>query len=86
MQTYDLGPVAVTCAGAWDPDEDYAPLQLVSHRGGSWLCRAACFGAEPGVSPGWQNWWQLACDGIAAITRSGDKLRITYTSGRVAEL
>ena len=85
MTTYNLGQAAVVCRGAFDPDEEYMKLNLVTIRGGAYICRAGCFGYEPGVTPGWQEFWVLACDGIADISRSGDKIVITRTGGTVTE-
>lgn len=90
MATYTLGQAAVIDRGAYNAATTYAPLNLVTNFGGSFLCKATCTGVEPGVTSGWQTYWTPSSTGIKAVIAqagsSGDVLLITFTDGTTTTL
>jgi hypothetical protein len=48
--------VATLHRGTWKADESYARGEMITHDGGTWVCRRDCTGAEskPGKSDSWQ--------------------------------
>lgn len=81
MATYPLGQVAIISKGAYGSSMSYVPLNMVTHRGGSYLCTAPCTNIEPGVNDHWQNYWVNASVGIrsVAIANSSGTITVTIT-------
>ena len=42
MATINLGQAAIVSKGAYSAAASYAPLNLVTHNGGSYLCKRGC--------------------------------------------
>ena len=53
MATVNLGQAAIVSKGAYSAAASYAPLNLVTHNGGSYLCKRGCSHLQPGVSFPW---------------------------------
>lgn len=70
MATYNLGQAAIVMKGAYASGTAYLPLNCVSNDGGSWICKKACTGIEPGVTSGWATYWVAAAVGIKNINIS----------------
>lgn len=68
MATYNLGQAAIVMKGVYAAGTAYLPLNCVTNDGGSWICKKACTGIEPGVTSGWGTYWQSAAVGIKSIT------------------
>jgi len=68
MSTYVLGQAAIVSKGAWSDSENYAILNTVTHRGGSFMAIAASSDIEPGVDAGWASYWVSMAKGIANVT------------------
>ncbi len=67
MAIYNLGQVAVISRGAWASGTAYAPLNTVTHNGGSFMAIAASTNKEPGVASGWASYWVAMSKGINTI-------------------
>lgn len=76
-----LGQVSIISRGAWSNSTAYSPLDLVGHGGGTFLCKAANTGKEPGVASGWASYWVSAAKGIksVAVSNSGGTVTILFT-------
>lgn len=72
MATYNLGQVAIISKGAWSASVNYAPLNTVTHNGGSFMAIAANSNKEPGVASGWATYWVAMSRGIKEINIVGD--------------
>lgn len=72
MATVNLGQAAIVSKGAYSAAASYAPLNLVTHNGGSYLCKRGCSNIEPGVSPTWQTYWVAATVGIRSFAKTGE--------------
>ena len=72
MATVNLGQAAIVSKGAYNAAASYAPLNLVTHNGGSYLCKLSCSNIEPGVSPTWQTYWVAATVGIKSFAKTGE--------------
>lgn len=88
MATYNLGQVAIVSKGAWSSSANYAPLNTVTHNGGSFMAIAANSNKEPGVASGWATYWIAMAKGLKTIsvTVSGSTatISVTYTDGTTA--
>ncbi len=90
MAQYVLGQVSIANRGNYAANTAYLPLNVVSHRGGQFMCTTACNNIEPGVSSNWQNYWVATAKGIystvvTAPTATTAKITITYSDGTTAE-
>ena len=74
-----LGKVAITPGGSYLAGATYTPLTVVTNNGSSYLSITTVQGVEPGVSVGWQSYWQL----VASIGAGIDSITQTGTSGNV---
>lgn len=74
-----LGKVAITPGGSYLAGATYTPLTVVTNNGSSYLSTTTVQGVEPGVSAGWQSYWQL----IASIGAGIDSITQTSSSGNV---
>lgn len=63
-----LGKVSIINKGAYSAGSSYTPLNLVTNRGGAFLCKANASGVEPGVTSGWGNYWVNITQGILSLT------------------
>lgn len=72
MATVNLGQAAIVSKGAYSAAASYAPLNLVTHNGGSYLCKRGCSNIEPGVSSTWQTYWVAATVGIRSFAKTGE--------------
>ena len=72
MATVNLGQAAIVSKGAYSAAASYAPLNLVTHNGGSYLCKRGCSNIEPGVLPTWQTYWVAATVGIRSFAKTGE--------------
>lgn len=63
----NLGRVCIVNKGAYSAGTSYAPLNLVTNRGGSFLCKENASGVEPGVTSGWENYWVNITQGILSL-------------------
>lgn len=72
MATVNLGQAAIVSKGAYSAAASYAPLNLVTHNGGSYLCKRGCSNIEPGVSSAWQTYWVAATVGIRSFAKTGE--------------
>lgn len=81
MATENLGKVSLTMGGSYSPTASYARLTVVrGSSGNSYVSKTSVAGVEPGVDPGWEDYWQiLALDG----TQGGDDVswEQTVTTG-----
>ena len=81
MATENLGKVSLTMGGSYSPTASYARLTVVrGSNGNSYVSKTSVAGVEPGVDPGWEDYWQiLALDG----TQGGDDVswEQTVTTG-----
>lgn len=85
-QNYTLGQVAIIHKGAYSSSTSYAPLNTVTHRGGSFMCITACTNIEPGVHASWQTYWVPTAIGIlsAEVTSPSDTtatMTLTFSDG-----
>lgn len=81
MATVTLGQAAIVSKGEYSAAASYAPLNLVTHNGGSYLCKVACSNIEPGVATTWQSYWVAATVGIKSFTKTGESASgIEYTA------
>ena len=78
MATYNLGQVAIINKGAWSSGTNYAPLNTVTHNGGSFMAISANSNVEPGVTSGWISSWVAMSRGIKSI----DIVGVTTTTAR----
>lgn len=67
---YPLGKVSISNKGAYSAGASYTPLDLVAHRGGSFLCKAAVSGVEPGAGTGWESYWVNITRGLFSLSMS----------------
>lgn len=67
---YPLGKVSISNKGAYSAGTNYTPLDLVAHRGGSFLCKAAVSGVEPGAGTGWRSYWVNVTRGLFSLSVS----------------
>lgn len=72
MATINLGQAAIVSKGAYSAAASYAPLNLVTHNGGSYLCKLSCSNIEPGASSTWQTYWVAATVGIRSFAKTGE--------------
>lgn len=82
MAQYTLGQVAIISKGAYASNTSYVALNVVTHRGGSFMCIAQCINVEPGVNANWRTYWVPTSIGIyqTNVTAiSGTQARITFT-------
>lgn len=80
MATVNLGQAAIVSKGAYNAAASYAPLNLVTHNGGSYLCKRTCSNIEPGVASTWQTYWVAATVGIKSFAKTGETAAgIEYT-------
>lgn len=81
MATVTLGQAAIVSKGEYSAAASYAPLNLVTHNGGSYLCKVACSNIEPGVVTTWQSYWVAATVGIKSFAKTGESASgIEYTA------
>ena len=81
MATVTLGQAAIVSKGEYSAAASYAPLNLVTHNGGSYLCKVACSNIEPGVATTWQSYWVAATVGIKSFAKTGESASgIEYTA------
>ena len=66
-ETVTLGQVSIISKGAWSSSTTYAVLEMVTNKGGSWLCKKANSNKQPGVTSGWATYWVQAAKGIDTI-------------------
>lgn len=86
MAIYNLGQVAVISRGAWASGTAYAPLNTVTHNGGSFMAIAASTNKEPGVASGWATYWVAMAKGIktiviAATDATHAQATVTFSDG-----
>lgn len=86
MPTYNLGQVAVINKGAWASGTTYAPLNTVTHNGGSFMAIATNVAKEPGVASGWATYWVAMAKGInsiviAATDSTHAQATVTFSDG-----
>lgn len=86
MATTTLGKVSLTMGGAYAPTATYDRLTVVYGLDGNSYCTKAdgVSGIEPGVTAGWESYWQLLCESgeVQEIT-----LVPTLTAGtKIAEI
>lgn len=67
MATFTLGKVSINPRGNYSSSTSYAVLDLVSNRGGSYLCIAANSGIQPGVASNWTTYWMSLTKGITSL-------------------
>lgn len=79
--TYNLGQVAIIHKGDYSASVQYAPLNTVSHRAGSFMCISSCINVEPGVTSGWDTYWVPTALGIYStnVQAVGDLVTVTFT-------
>ena len=79
--TITLGQVSFIDRGAWASGTAYSPLDLVEANGGTFLCKAANTGKQPGVTSGWVNYWVSAAKGIKsiAVSNSSGTVSVLFT-------
>ena len=65
---YPLGKVSIANKGAYSANTAYTPLDLVTNRGGSFLCKAAVTGVQPGVDSGWGAYWVNITRGLYTLS------------------
>lgn len=81
MATVTLGQAAIVSKGEYSAAASYAPLNLVTHNGGSYLCKVACSNIEPGVATTWPSYWVAATVGIKSFAKTGESASgIEYTA------
>ena len=81
MATVTLGQAAIVSKGEYSAAASYAPLNLVTNNGGSYLCKVACSNIEPGVATTWQSYWVAATVGIKSFAKTGESASgIEYTA------
>ena len=81
MATVNLGQAAIVSKGEYNAAASYATLNLVTHNGGSYLCKQSCSNIEPGVAATWQTYWVAAAVGIKNIAKTGETdAGIEYTA------
>lgn len=90
MAQYVLGQVGIMNKGSYAATTSYASLDIVSHRGGQFLCKTPCIGIEPGVASSWQNYWNVASNGmysmdVEAISGTQAVVTITYADGTTSQ-
>lgn len=88
-QQYNLGQVAIINKGAYASATYYAPLNTVTHRGGTFMCITACSNIEPAVNANWRTYWVPTAIGIysttvTAPTTSTAKITFTFSDGTTA--
>ena len=81
-----LGKVSIINKGAYSAGSSYTPLNLVTNRGGAFLCKANASDVEPGVTSGWGNYWVNITQGILSLaidspTEGTARLTATMTDG-----
>lgn len=91
MADYPLGKVSISNKGAYSSSANYAPLDLVTNKGGSFLCKEAVSNVEPGVSSGWATYWVNITKGIQSIALSSPstgtaRLVVTLSDGSTETL
>lgn len=76
-----LGQVSIISRGAWASGTAYNPLDLVGNVGGTFLCKQANTGVQPGVTSGWANYWVSAAKGIrsVAVSNSNGTVSVVFT-------
>lgn len=84
--TINLGQAAIVSKGAYNAASSYVPLNLVTHKGGSYLCKTACSNIEPGTASTWETYWAAATVGITSLakgteTSSGINYTVTMSDG-----
>lgn len=89
MAQYILGKVSIRPRGSYAANTNYEILDSVQNLGGSWLALAASKNVQPGVTPGWQNYWMMITRGIQSIVGSSPmdgqtEITITFTDGTTA--
>ena len=62
-----LGKVSIINKGAYSAGSSYTPLNMVTNRGGAFLCKANAAAVEPGVTVGWENYWVNITQGILSL-------------------
>lgn len=63
-QFQSLGIVCPVPAGTWNATTSYQKLNIVRTAHASYIAKQASLGIEPGVTAGWEDYWQLnASDG-----------------------
>ena len=63
-QFQSLGIVCPVPAGTWNATTSYQKLNIVRTAHASYIAKQASLNIEPGVTPGWEDYWQLnASDG-----------------------
>lgn len=62
-----LGLVSIVDKGAYSAELSYKPLNMVTNRGGAFLCKANAAAVEPGVTVGWENYWVNITQGILSL-------------------
>lgn len=67
MASYTLGQAAIVDKGEWGASTAYVLLNQVTHNGGSFLCKLANTGVEPGVTSGWESNWTMVSRGILSF-------------------
>ena len=82
MAQYPIGKVSISDKGSYSGSVSYEPLDLVTNKGGAFLCREAASGIEPGVTSGWASYWTNVTKGIQSIALSSPSTgtaRVTVT-------
>lgn len=90
MAQYTLGQVAIISKGAYAANTSYVALNVVTHRGGSFMCIAPCISVEPGVAGNWRSYWVPTAIGIyqtsvTAVTSTQARITFTFSDGTTAQ-
>lgn len=67
MASFTLGKVSISPRGNYSASASYAVLDLVSNKGGSYLCISANSGIQPGVASNWTTYWMSLTKGITSL-------------------
>lgn len=86
----NLGQVAIISKGAYSSGTAYAPLNVVTHRGGSFMCIRACSNIEPAVTSNWNTYWVPTAIGVyqtqvTAPTSTTAKIKFIFSDGTYYE-
>ena len=90
MAQYTLGQVAIINRGAYAANTSYVPLNVVTHRGGSFMCIAQCISVEPAVSSNWRSYWVPTAIGVyqtavTAVDTTHARITFTFSDGTTAQ-
>ena len=89
--TINLGQAAIVSKGAYNSSSAYVALNLVTHKGGAYLCKTACSNIEPGTATEWETYWVAATVGIMSFakkssTTTGSTYTVTMSDGSTYEI